>query len=147
MSKEEVGTMSFSSDFSYIKKELECVGEMMKIISAQLPLPLDSIFDILPYLTEIRAEGSYMPATRLIQLLRMMQMMDNIVQFFRKMRDSESGQTQFPRLDEEFSSTQVFPFLISEIESCVNKYGEVKDNASPELYEIRAQIRASQGSM
>lgn len=147
MGKEEVDQMKFSSDFSYINRELSCVSEMMAILTSQLPLPLDSIYDVLPYLTEIRAEGSYMLATRLNQLLKMLQLMDNVVQFFKKMHDSESGTTKFPVLDSEFGSLDLFPFLIRAIESCINKFGEIKDNASPELYDIRSKIRASQGSM
>ena len=147
MGKEAVVAMSFSSEYEPIKNELQAVDEMMRIIISQLPLPLDTIFDVIPYLAEIRAEGSYMTAQRLHQLLRMLQMMDSIVQFFRKSCDSESGITPFPTLHKEFAAINVYPLLIREIESSINKYGEVKDNASPELYEIRSQIRASQGSM
>ena len=147
MGKDEVDAMAFSSDYNYIKRELECVREMMVILSSQLPMPLDTIFDVLPYLAEIKAEGSYMTSSRLNELLKMLLMMDNLVQFFKKQHDSESGATPFPTLDAEFAQLSVYPFLIREIESCINKYGEIKDNASPELYEIRSQIRASQGSM
>ncbi len=147
MGKEEVDQMAFSYDYKFIKRELDCVKEMMIIISSQLPMPLDTIFDVIPYLAEIKAEGSYMTAHRLNELLKMLQMMENLVQFFKKLHDSETGVTQFPVLDAEFAELSVYPILIKEIESCINKYGEVKDNASPELYEIRSQIRASQGSM
>lgn len=147
MGKDEVTAMSFSSDCSYIKKELKCVDEMMKILSSQLPLPLDSIYDILPYLAEIKAEGSYMSASRLNQLLKMLQMMGNLVSFFKKQLDSETGVSPFPTLDAEFADLNIYPYLISLIESSVNKFGEVKDNASSELYDIRSKIRSSQGSM
>ena len=40
-----------------------------------------------------------------------------------------------------------FPLLVSAISSAVNKFGEVKDTASPELYSIRESIRRAAGSM
>lgn len=46
MGKAEVAKMTFSSDFSFIKTELGCVEEMMRIISANQPLPLDNIHDM-----------------------------------------------------------------------------------------------------
>lgn len=147
MGKNEVMNMTFSSDFAFISTELEKVREMMHIISSQLPLPLDTLHDVVAYLLEIKAEGSYMTATRLNQLLAMMRMMDNLVQFFKKSRDAESGVTPLPQLDKEFSEIMTFPLLINEVEKCINKYGEIKDSASIELKEIRGQIRSSQGSM
>lgn len=147
MGKEEVSKMSFSSDFSYIKKELGCVNEMMRIISDQQPLPLDNIHDVLPYLTEIRAEGSYMTAERLYKLMRMLVTMSELSSFFRSVRDEESGISPYPNLDREFSDIALFPLIVSEINRSVNKFGEIKDNASPALYDIRMQIKAASGSM
>lgn len=147
MGKEEVARMSFSSDFNFIKKELGCVNEMMRIISEQQPLPLDNIHDVLPFLTEIRAEGSYMSAERLYKLMKMLVMMSELSLFFKTSRDPESGISPYPNLDEEFSEIALFPLIVSEIDKSVNKFGEIKDNASPELYDIRMQIRAASGSM
>lgn len=147
MGKEEVAKMSFSSDFNFIKKELGCVNEMMRIILEQQPLPLDNIHDVLPFLTEIRAEGSYMTAERLYKLLKMLVMMSDLSLFFKSAKDAESGMSPYPYLDGEFSEIALFPLIIAEIDKCVNKFGEIKDNASPELYEIRSQIRSASGSM
>ncbi len=147
MGKEEVANMSFSSNFNYIKRGLGCVNEMMRIISEKQPLPLDSIHDVLPYLTEIRAEGSYMVAERLYKLMRMLVTMSELSQFFKSIKDAESGVSPYPFLDEEFSDIALFPFVLSAIDRSVNKFGEIKDNASPELYEIRSNIRAASGSM
>lgn len=147
MGKEEVSKMAFSSDFNYIGLMLGCVDEMMKILSLQLSLPLSNIHDILPYLTEIKSEGSYMSSERLLKLMNMLIMMNELADFFQKSRESESGITPYPNLDSEFAQMMLFPHLVKEIDRSINKYGEVKDNASPELHDIRSQIRAASGSM
>lgn len=147
MGREEVAQMSFSSDFITITRNLRCVDEMMRIITGGLPLPVDNIYDVLPYLTEIRAEGSYMTAERLHKLRKMLVMMSEISLFFRSQCDEETGVSSFPMLSGEFSCMEQFPLLSAEIDRCINKFGEVKDNASPALGEIRSQIRAASGSM
>ncbi len=147
MGKEEVLKMSFSSDYNHIKSMLECVDEMMRIISSQLKFPLDTIHDVLPYLSEIRSDGSYMSSQHLIKLMNMLILMNEVSKFFKSAKNSESGITNYPALDKEFSNISLFPFLIDEIDRSVNKYGEIKDNASAELSNIRSQIKAASGSM
>lgn len=53
----------------------------------------------------------------------------------------------FPALTQEVEAMMSFPLLVSTISSAVNKFGEVKDSASPELYSIRESIRRAAGSM
>lgn len=147
MGREEVSEMTFSSDFNVIKKRLECVSEMMLILKNQLPLPLDFVYDVLPYLSEIRAEGSYMSSERLYKLMRMLVTISELVSFFRSQRDEDSGVTPLPELEREFADIQQFPLIVNDIDRCINKFGEVKDNASPELYDIRVQMHSATGSM
>ena len=147
MGREETANMSFSTNFSFIKTSLGCVAEMMNILSGNLEFPLGNIYDVVPYLSEIKAEGAYLTSQRLLKLMKMLMMMNDLVRFFESSKDEESGVTAYPFLSGEFSQIGVFPFLITEIERCVNKFGDIKDNASPQLYEIRSQIRAASGSM
>lgn len=147
MGKDEVRDMAFSSDFGFIKSELGCVDEMMGIISSDNDFPLGNIYDVVPYLSEIRMEGSYMPSERLFKLLKMFLMMGEISSFFKSKKDSESGLSLVPNLDDNFAGMQLFPLLANEIDRVVNKFGDVKDNASPALAEIRRSIKAATGSM
>ncbi len=147
MGRDEVAKMSFSSDFNLVRKRLLCVKEMMEIISRQLPFPLTNIYDVIPYLAEIKAEGSYMSSDRLLQLMKMLMMMSEISKFFISQRDEETSKSFFPVLDGEFSNISLFPYIVSIIEKSVNKFGEIKDNATPLLYELRSQIRGATGSI
>lgn len=147
MGREEVSDMAFSSDFNVIKNRLDCVAEMMLILNEHLPLPLDNVYDVLPYLTEIRADGSYMSSERLYKLMQMLLTISNLSLFFRAQREEETGTTRFAALDAEFANLEQFPYIVNDIDRCINKFGEVKDNASPGLYDIRSQMRSASGSM
>lgn len=147
MGKEEVIEMSFISDLDIIKTRLGCVAEMMSIIESNKSLPLDNIHDVLPYLTELKAEGSYLTAERLYKLMMMLVMMADLSEFFGKSKDPDSGITPYPNLYSQFSDIASFPLLVREIDRCINKFAEVKDNASSRLSEIRSQMKSASGSM
>lgn len=147
LGKDEVRAMAFSSDFNVVLKSLRCVDEMMRIIKSQLPFPLGDMHDVLPYLLEIKAASSYMSADRLHKLRLTLTTMEEVAAFFRSEREEGSGLSKFPVLDAEFAGLELFPHLVSVISDSINKFGEVKDSASPELYDIRSKIRGAQGSM
>lgn len=147
LGKDEVSQMAFSSDFVVVSTRLSLVKEMMKILSDNLPFPTGGVHDIIPYLTEIRAIGSYMSAERLYKLSSTLIAMAEVEDFFRIQTDEETGASNFPALSKEFSEIANFPAIVVEIGKAINKYGEVKDTASPELYEIRQSIRSATGSM
>ena len=88
-----------------------------------------------------------MSAERLHKLRLTLTTMEEVAVFFRSEREEGSGVSKFPVLDSEFAGLELFPQLISIISDSINKFGEVKDSASPELYDIRSKIRGAQGSM
>lgn len=147
LGKREVSAMAFSIDFASISLEINKIAEMMKIISTGLPLPISNMHDVVPSLREIRAEGSYITADKLLRLLQMLVLLKEVSTFFSHQKDEETDKSAFPNLDEEFSQLNLFPLLIVQLDRVVNKFGEVKDSASPELREIRMQIKSATGSM
>lgn len=147
LAREEVESMRFSSDFKEIQRRLNMVKEMMEILNAGLPFPPGGIHDVVPYLVEIKAVGSYMTAERLGKLASTLGAMAEIDRFFNDEYEEISVNKRFPFLAGEFSEVRGFGELTAAIESAINKYGEIKDTASPELYDIRQSIRSASGSM
>lgn len=147
MGKNEVENMSFSSDYGFVRHNLGCVAEMVGILGSESDFPCDNIHDIVPYLKEIKAQGSYLESRRLYQLLQMLYSFESVRSFFAQSADEEGETKKYPELYIDFGSLECFPGLISDISRVVNKYGEIKDDASDKLYEIRRSIRAASGSM
>ena len=147
LGKDEVLGMAFSSDFNVIRHSLDCVREMVEIIERNLPYPSPSPHDVVPYLTEIKAQGSFMSADRLYRLMTVLISFSEMNSFFSSQVDGEGMTPLFPALRREVEAMMSFPLLVSAISSAVNKFGEVKDTASPELYSIRESIRRAAGSM
>lgn len=149
--KECVRDMSFSRDYDAIMHSLQCVDEMRAIISASLPYAVPSQHNVLPYLSEIKAVNSFMSSERLHKLHLILMSFSEVRSFYRStVKDSDEyaqGEFQYPHLARELENIGSFPQLISIIGHAVNKFGELKDTASPALYEIRQSIKRSQGSM
>lgn len=53
---------------------------------------------------------------------------------------------RFGHLKQLATPVQNFPEVLKRIDAIINKYGEIKDNASPELARIRRDIVKSQSS-
>lgn len=136
-----VDAMAFSSDFKEVRRKLTQTAEMQSLLASGNPVPDDTLLDVGPSLLEIKAEGSFMPADRMLKLARMMETFATLRNFI------ISLEGKAPELTAEFAELSLFPELIREINRIINKFGEVSDNASPELARIRDSIRSLQASV
>ncbi|MDE6632805.1 MAG: Smr/MutS family protein, partial [Muribaculaceae bacterium] len=109
-------------------------------------IPGSNVYDVVPYLNEIKASGSFMSADRLRDLGKMLASISEVRNFFSRSKEDGSAPL-YPELKKEFEGLVSFPNIEREIERCVNKFGEIKDNASPELSEIRRSISSANGSI
>lgn len=152
LGKECVEKMSFSASLDEVTHRLRCVDELKRIIEASIPYPVPSAHDVAPYLTEIKAAGSFMNAERLYHLMLVLVSVNEVRTFYCATRDDDAEDAGtdaylYPALASEMRDLMAFPAVISTIQRAVDKFGEVKDSASPELYEIREKIRRSAGAM
>ncbi|MDE5585556.1 MAG: Smr/MutS family protein [Muribaculaceae bacterium] len=146
MGKDAVQDMSFSSDYDTVVRLLCQTAEMLSLIRSGSELPGANVYDVVPYLNEIKASGSFMGADRLNALGKMLASISEVRNFFSR-SDEDGVKPLYPELKKEFEGLVSFPAIEREIDRCVNKFGEIKDNASPELAEIRRSINAANGSI
>lgn len=145
LGKDEALAMEFSSRFEDVRRRLLCVKEMVALLGSGLEMPEEKIYDVVPWLSEIKASGSFMSADRLQKLSATLSTMYGVGVFFAK--KEEGGKSMFPYLSDEFAALPSFPEIVREIDRCVGRFGEVKDNASPGLLEVRRAMSAASGSM
>lgn len=141
--KELAHEMRFSGDFNEVRRRLSQVAEMVDLVEAHEAVPGDSIHDVGPWLTLLRSEGNWLPASDLYHLGRMLDTVGQLGRYF----SSEESRKRSPELSRLFGSLVGFPMIVREIERCIDRHGEVKDNASEGLYAVRRAIRAASGSM
>lgn len=146
---ERVDEMAFSDDYREIDRRLEQVMEFISILQGEDDFPSRYFFDVRSSLKRIRVEGLYMDESELFDLRRSLETIRDVVRFLRQTDDEEDEEAHspYPALYELAGEVMVFPMLIARINDILDKFGKVKDNASPELLRIRRELAATTGSI
>lgn len=146
---ERVDEMAFSDDYREIDRRLEQVMEFISILQGEDDFPSQYFFDVRSSLKRIRVEGLYMDESELFDLRRSLETIRDVVRFLRQTDDEEDKEAHspYPALYELAGEVMVFPMLIARINDILDKFGKVKDNASPELLRIRRELAATTGSI
>lgn len=146
LGEERVDSMCFSDHFAEIEEQLCRVTEFIRIIQEEDGFPDQYFFDVRPSLKKIRIEGTYLDEQEVFDLRRSLETIRDIVRFLERDGDEEKG-VPYPHLKNLAGDIAVFPQLIGKIEQILNKYGKIKDNASPELARIRRELSNTMGGI
>lgn len=137
LGKEKVDELRFSDNYEKINEKLEQTDEFVRILHGEDEFPASYFFDVRSSLKRIRPEGTFLDEKELYDLKRSLQTIHDIVRFFKKEND---GEIPYPALTQLAGDIYIFPQLISKIDSILDKFGHVKDNASAGLAQIRRDI-------
>lgn len=144
LGRECVGQMTFTDDFETVSRLLGETAELKGILEGDNDFPSGEIRDLTERLKSVRPDGTHLSTAELIDLRVSMSTMAEVSEYFAKRRDDD-GSTPYPLLDAVASGLSVFPMLVSAIDRIVDRWGNIKDNASPELAEIRKTLNSMNG--
>ena len=137
--------MRFSNNFDTVKKLLEQTNEFLSIITSGKEFPLNSYHDLTEALSAIKAHGAYMAADELYNLQRSLKTIADVAEFFNNATTNDAP--TYPQLTTLTASMATFPQIISRIDGIIDKYGNIKDNASPELLSIKRALASATQSV
>ncbi len=137
LGEERVGNLSFSDNYDAVSTWLHQTEEFVRIIQEEDEFPANYFFDVRPALRRTRVEGTYLDEAELFDLRRSLDTIRQIVRFFHQ---EESENTLYPHLQALAGNVAVFPQQIAAIDKILDKFGKIKDSASPELQKIRREI-------
>lgn len=144
LGKERVADMTFLTDYKMICDKLEQVDEFVRIQQGEEDFPANYFFDVRYSLKRIRPEGTWLDERELFDLKRSLQTIHDIIRFFRPAGEEE---IKYPALTALAGDILVFPQLIGKIDTILDKFGKVKDSASPELQTIRREITVTMSNI
>ena len=133
---------SFSMDAVEVRRRLELSDEMLQIRMLESSWPELQYADCIPFLLPLKAEYTHIDLIDLQQLRISLDTLRKLLAFFAACKEGK-----YPRLRALSAGVLSFPEVLRRIEAILDKYGQVKDNASAELQEIRHEIRAKEGSI
>ncbi len=145
LGEEKVEEVAFSDNYEWIRTQLYRTHEFIRIIQEEDNFPSNYFFDVRESLKKIRIEGTYLLERELFDIRRSLETINEIVRFFQLKQEEESS--AYPHLQELAADVSAFPQLIRQIDAILDKFGRVKDNASPELSRIRKELTQTMGSI
>jgi DNA mismatch repair protein MutS2 len=140
---EKVDEILFTSDYAEVMRLLSQTDEMLRVLTTESDeLPVGDFYDVRPALSRVRIEGLFLDELEVFDLRRALEAVRLLVAFL-----TRSEADVYPHLHELVLGVETFPLIINRIDSILNKFGKIKDNASPELGRIRKDIFQVQGSI
>ncbi len=118
-----------------IKSEGELVSEAKEILIKNIPPPLEYIPDLYETISMGTIEGAVIESKKILDILKLASNSRNLFNYLKQ--NSETGPS-LCKLNQGLMVDKLFEHYIQKI---INENGEVRDNASPKLAEIRKEIR------
>ena len=137
LGRDLVDGISFLTEFDRILTVLHETKEMAEIEESGVDFPTDFFYDVRPILKRIRIEGTFIDVNELFDFRRSLDTIRRLVLFFKTSDDEEP---RYPYLSALSGNVAVYPQLIGQIDTILDKTGNVRDNASPQLQTIRKNI-------
>lgn len=146
LGKTKCDEMTFSNDFEFVSEKLEKTHEMVIILQSGEDFPLNSVHDLTYQLKSLNVVGTHVPEGDLLRLRNSLSTISDIASFFRSHR-SDDGVSQYPVLDRLSIGIANFSRIVREIDGIIDKFGYVRDSASPELSRIRSSLSSMNGAI
>ena len=142
MGLERVDKMAFGSDKSRILKSLEQTEEFIGLLQTGVPFPMRDFHDLREAFHQIQIDGTCLSVEDLFALKPSL----NVVEAILRYGYSESANAT-PRIKSLIEDIFIERSIFTEVNRLVDDKGEIPDNASTELLEIRQSIRRKQGGI
>ncbi len=139
LGKGEVDNLAFSTDFAHITAQLARIQEFFQILDGDTDFPCQYFFDTRDSLKRIRPEGLYLSEPELFDLRRSLETLISVVLFLSRKSGAEESGYLYPNLHALVADLADMRPIARKIDTILDPYGHIKDNASPELARIRSE--------
>lgn len=134
--RSKLAEIDFAFDIPTVEARLQEVHEMSGLLTGGHSLQLSGFEDIRPSLDKSKPEDAFLEAKELLAIKSTLELMKELV-FYCKSHLDEA-----PSLATYAGRIHHHRNIVREIEGTIDRGGEIHDNASPELRQIRIRIRS-----
>ena len=157
LGKEEIDKITFMDDMKAINTQLARVREFRKLQEEAEDFPISYFFDVRQSVARLRLEGTHLEEDELFDLRRSMGTICDIVAYLNRCDEDEASIPQdgwkhepvypYPALHELADGVMTYPQILQRIDQILDKFGKIRDTASPELNNIRRELAKTEGSI
>lgn len=137
-----VQRMRFSERYDVVHKLQSQTEEFRRLLASGETFPEGNFLDVSESLQKAAIEGAFLSEEEFFDLRLSLGTLHKCLEIIGKKDDKE-----IPHLKELSGGLAIDKLLLSEIERVIDERGKVRDNASPELRDIRSSILREQASV
>ena len=130
---------TFSASAREIGRRLELADQMRLLLDMEHDFPGGEYPDVDHVVAKLRVEGTFLDVGEVVTLHRALSLVGSVVAFIL------AREGQYPALYARSRGVEAFPGIVQRIDAIVDRFGNIRDNASPALLEIRRAIREREG--
>lgn len=150
LGKEMVDAIQPSGESDVINEWLTQVREFRRLQEEADDFPMHYFFDVRQAVARLRLEGTHLDEGELFDLRRSLDTINQIVNYLNRSDDDNDGEERtypYPALHRLTEDVMTFPQLVQRIDTILDKFGKIKDSASPQLADIRRELSCTEGSI
>lgn len=141
LGKESVlGILPFKDEES-LKLELVYVNEYLSSFANDNRIPNHGFDTIAKELKLLKIENTYLEISSLQKLVRISLTVNAILKFLKKFED------YYPKLYQASNRIEINTSIIEQVDAIVDRFGDIKDDASPLLSDLRKSINRLKGKI
>ncbi|MCR5192745.1 MAG: Smr/MutS family protein [Bacteroidales bacterium] len=137
-----VEEMSFSSDKATVEEQLRQTDEFRQILLMENNFPSQDFYDLSEELTRLRVVGTVIDLTAMVDFRASLRTLSQCLRFLQ----GDAGD-KYPSLFALSQRVDLDPELLKRLDKIIDDKGEIFDNASPELLEIRRAMMRKRGEV
>ncbi len=130
-----VGEMAFSSNYGHIVRELRQTEEFRQILLMENNFPSQDFFDLSEELVRLKVVNTVIDIDALVDLKASLNTLTACLRFL-----TNDGGEKYPTLFDLSQHVELDANVLKRLDKIVDDKGEIYDDASPELLEIRRQM-------
>ena len=153
--------MHFSDNADEITEWQSQIRDLRKMKEEREDLPLQYFYDMRDSIARMRLEGTHMEEEELFNLKKSLDTIDALIKIVRNDNIEEDSENEepltpkealgygktYPALYRMADGIATFPEIVRLIDRTLDKFGKVKDSASPTLQRIRRELAQTEGSI
>lgn len=136
LGEELCAKIEFSNNYNYIQNQIGFADEFLQILVKQEDFPENYYYDLRPFVSRLKTEGTYILQDQLFMLRNSLETIIKLREFFLEKPDDT-----YPMNKKLAGKINLDASIIRRIDLILDEKGEIKSNASPELFEIRQELK------
>ncbi len=147
LGEEKVDSMQMMYSTGEIREKLVRVSELRLLLAEREDFPLTYYFDMRQSVSRLRIENTHLDERELFDLRRSLDTIHTIKTILVPAEFRLGDEVKYPHLQILAEEVSSFPEIVRRIDGILDKYGRLRDTASPELQKIRRELKQAEGSV